>query len=114
MEEVAKKFSTSVLIVAARTMMSQTTWNAKVTTNGVRPRSRTLKSVQESLLDDLVYPSEIAAKRTKVSTDAHGKVTKVLTVTLSAKEPQTTERLSVFSQVAKEITGKGIKFTQEY
>ena len=63
--EIEKKFSDKhVLIVADRKIVSKT-----ARTTQKRPRSRTLTAVHECLLNELVYPSEIVAKRTRVNVD---------------------------------------------
>jgi small subunit ribosomal protein S7e len=41
-----------------------------------RPRSRTLTAVHEKMLEDLVWPSEIVGKRTRVAADG-GKLIRV-------------------------------------
>lgn len=61
-----------------------------------RPRSRTLTAVHESILGDLVFPSEITGKRTRVNTDG-SKVTKVF---LDAKDSNLLEyKLDSFASV---------------
>merc|ERR1712228_614602 len=67
--ELEKKFSGKhVLIVAQRRILpkeSRKTRNQKQ----MRPRSRTLTAVHESILEDLCFPAEIAGKRTRVKLD---------------------------------------------
>lgn len=74
-----------VVLIAQRTQMDRAVWARSVQTSGVRPRSRSLKAVQEALLDDLVYPADIVGKRTRVK--ANG--SHVLKVFLSQKEKTT-------------------------
>jgi small subunit ribosomal protein S7e len=70
-----------------------------------RPRSRTLTAVHESILSDLVYPSEITGKRTRVNTDG-SKVTKVF---LDAKDSNLLEyKLETFSSTYRKLTGKDV------
>ncbi|KAJ3208940.1 hypothetical protein HK099_008612 [Clydaea vesicula] len=66
--ELEKKFSDRhVLLIAQRRIMGKPTRNSRVKQQ--RPRSRTLTSVHEKLLEDLVYPTEIVGKRTRVKVD---------------------------------------------
>ena len=117
-EELEKKISTSatagsvatiVLIVANRTMVAPTVWQKSKKFSGVRPRSRTLKSVQEALLDDLVFPSEITGKRIRVKTDG----SRLLKVSLSAKESTTMEsKLPTITAVYKKLMSRDIVLEQ--
>lgn len=66
--ELEKKFSDRhVLFVAQRRIMKKPTRNSRAKQQ--RPRSRTLTAVHEKLLEDLVYPTEIVGKRTRVKVD---------------------------------------------
>ena len=66
--ELEKKFSDRhVVFVAQRRIMAKPTRTSRA--KQMRPRSRTLTSVHEKLLEDLVYPTEITGKRTRVQTD---------------------------------------------
>lgn len=66
--ELEKKFSDRhVVFVAQRRMLSKPTRNSR--TKQKRPRSRTLTSVHEKILEDLVFPTEIVGKRTRVAAD---------------------------------------------
>lgn len=66
--ELEKKFSDRhVVFVAQRRMLPKPTRTSRVKQK--RPRSRTLTNVHERILEDLVYPSEITGKRTRVAVD---------------------------------------------
>ena len=95
-----------VVIVAQRTMMKKSyARNRKF--NGPRPRSRTLKSVQEAILADLVYPTEIVGKRTRFSVDG----SQVIKVHLNPKDQADVElKLDTFSAVYKKLTNKNVQF----
>ncbi|KAI9224084.1 ribosomal protein S7e [Blastocladiella britannica] len=104
--ELEKKFSDRhVLIVAQRRVMARPTRHTRQKQQ--RPRSRTLTSVHESILDDLVYPTEIVGKRTKLRVDG-SKTTKVY---LDKKDATLLEyKLDTFSAVYKQLTGKDVHF----
>eukprot|EP00624_Nannochloropsis_granulata_P000431 evm.model.NODE_11708_length_39617_cov_40.337204.9 len=80
--ELEKKFSGShVVLVAQRTILGKG-YGRSTKTNGVRPRSRTLSAVQDAILEDIVYPTEIVGKRTRCKLDG----TKTLKVFLDNKD----------------------------
>jgi len=73
--ELEKKFAGKhVIIVAQRRIIKKPSRTRSL--KQPRPRSRTLTAVHDAILDDLVYPSEIVGKRTRVRTD-NSKITKV-------------------------------------
>ncbi|KAJ3326572.1 40S ribosomal protein [Blyttiomyces sp. JEL0837] len=104
--ELEKKFSDRhVLIVAQRRIMRKPTRTARVTQQ--RPRSRTLTAVHEKLLEDLVYPTEIVGKRTKVRVDG----SKLIKVFLDRKDHTSLEyKLETFAAAYKKLTGKDVTF----
>ena len=66
--ELEKKFSDRhVVFVAQRRILPKPTRNTKATQK--RPRSRTLTAVHSSILEDIVFPSEIIGKRLRQSAD---------------------------------------------
>ena len=66
--ELEKKFSDRhVVFVAQRRILRKPTRSSRVKQK--RPRSRTLTNVHEKILEDLVFPTEIVGKRTRVNQD---------------------------------------------
>ncbi|CAD7957898.1 unnamed protein product [Amoebophrya sp. A25] len=104
--ELEKKFQKkTITIVANRTIMDK---NFRRKGIQVRPRSRTLTAVHESILEDVVYPSEIVGKRTRISADG----SKLLKVILDRKDKESVEeKLHVFSAVYRSLTNKDAQFS---
>lgn len=102
--ELEKKFSgKDVVIVAQRRILAPPTSGI----SNARPRSRTLTAVQDALLDDLVFPTEIVGKRVRFLLDGQ----KVMKVYLDPKDRNTTEyKLETFAAVYKKQTGKDVVF----
>lgn len=66
--ELEKKLSDRYIVfVAQRRMLRKESRKQKL--GQKRPRSRTLTAVHEKILEDLVFPSEIVGKRTRVGVD---------------------------------------------
>ncbi|KAJ3723363.1 40S ribosomal protein S7 [Lentinula raphanica] len=104
--ELEKKFSDRhVVFVAQRRMLRKPTRNSRVQQK--RPRSRTLTDVHEKILEDLVFPTEIVGKRTRVAVDG----SKLLKVFLDSKDANVLEyKLDSFSSVYRRLTGKDVVF----
>lgn len=105
-DELEKKLSgKSVFIVAQRRILPV---KSKVPRQSQqrRPRSRTLTSVHDAILEDICYPVDIVGKRTRVKVD--GK--KSYKVFLDPKQEKTVEsRADIIPSVYKKLTGKNIE-----
>ncbi|XP_047335116.1 40S ribosomal protein S7-like [Impatiens glandulifera] len=102
--ELEKKFSgKDVVLIATRRITRPPKKGSAVQ----RPRSRTLTSVHEAILEDLVYPAEIIGKRTRYRVDG----SKVMKVFLDAKARNDTEyKLETFSGVYRKLSGRDVVF----
>merc|ERR1712028_267312 len=105
--ELEKKFSGKhVVIVAQRTILGKS-YSRSTKTKGPRPRSRTLTAVQDAILEDLVYPTEIVGKRVRCRIDG----SKQLKVYLDPKDQVNVEtKLDTFATVYKQLTTKEVQF----
>jgi len=72
-----------------------------------RPRSRTLTSVHDAILADLVFPAEIVGKRTRVKLDG----SRLIKVHLDKTQQTNVEhKTDTFAGVYKHMTGKDVVF----
>merc|ERR1712241_691533 len=101
--ELEKKFSSKhVLILAQRRILPKPTRKTR-NQKQMRPRSRTLTAVHDSILEDLAFPSEIVGKRVRVKLDT----SRIIKVTLEkAQETNVEHKLGTFGAVYKKLTGK--------
>jgi len=104
--ELEKKFSgRHVVICAQRTILSKN--YARTHPGQLRPRSRTLTSVHNAILEDVVYPTAIVGKRIRFRADG----TRMLKVFLHPKDVKEVDyKLKTFASVYKKLTNKGVEF----
>ncbi|KAI8379593.1 40S ribosomal protein S7 [Radiomyces spectabilis] len=104
--ELEKKFSDRhVVFVAQRRILPVP--GRRSNPKQPRPVSRTLTSVHNAILDDLVFPTEIVGKRLRVKVDG----SKTQKVFLDTKDATSLEyKLDTFSAVYKKLTGKDVVF----
>ena len=102
--ELEKKFSgKDVIVVATRRIVRPPKKGSAV----VRPRSRTLTTVHDAILEDIVYPAEIVGKRVRYRLDG----SKIVKIFLDPKERNNTEyKLETFSGVYRKLCGKDVVF----
>lgn len=106
-QELEKKFSKKHVVIVAQRTMVDTDYRRKGLK--VRPRSRTLTSIHEALLDDIVAPVDISGKRSKFTTDGQS----IMKVILDAKDKERDtlqEKLDTFSVVYMKLTNKPVVF----
>mmetsp|Transcript_27971 Transcript_27971/g.74602 ORF Transcript_27971/g.74602 Transcript_27971/m.74602 type:complete len:194 (-) Transcript_27971:76-657(-) len=105
--ELEKKFQKKqVVFVANRTILDL---NFRRRGLKVRPRSRTLTAVHDAILEDIVGPTEIVGRRTRITADG----TKLMKVFLDPKDKDKSEvdtKLATFSAVYKKLTNKEAVF----
>mmetsp|Transcript_6321 Transcript_6321/g.9414 ORF Transcript_6321/g.9414 Transcript_6321/m.9414 type:complete len:197 (+) Transcript_6321:31-621(+) len=105
--ELEKKFSGKHVTIIAQRRILPREGKKNRTSKQARPFSRTLTSVHDSTLEDLVYPTEIVGRRTRVRIDG----AKIQKVYLDPKDRTNVEhKLETFTTVYKKLTGKDAAF----
>mmetsp|Transcript_165 Transcript_165/g.207 ORF Transcript_165/g.207 Transcript_165/m.207 type:complete len:205 (-) Transcript_165:76-690(-) len=105
--ELEKKFSGKHFIIVAQRNILGKSYARSQKTKGLRPRSRTLTAVQDALLEDIVYPTEITGKRTRCKVDGR----RILKVYLDSRDQANVEsRTDTYAAVYGKLTNKQVSF----
>ena len=97
-QQLEQKFNWPVIVVAQRTIISK---RAKHHISQKRPRSRTLTSVHNAILEDIVFPATITGKNTRVSLDG----TKHIKLFLDPLDKEKVEKkLDAMSSIYQKLT----------
>merc|ERR1712026_32926 len=108
--ELEKKFSGKhVVVVGQRRILPKPTRKTR-NQKQMRPRSRTLTAVHDSILEDLCFPSEIVGKSIRIKLDT----SRLIKVMLEkAQQTNVEHKLDTFAAVYKKLTGKETHFSFE-
>merc|ERR1712043_64703 len=106
--ELEKKFSGKhVVFIAQRRILPKPTRKTMRKNKQKRPRSRTLTSVHDAILDDLCFPAEIVGKRIRIKLDG----SRTIKVPLDKNQQTNIEhKMETFTAVYKKLTGKDVNF----
>ncbi|KAK2189335.1 hypothetical protein NP493_109g07039 [Ridgeia piscesae] len=106
--ELEKKFSGKhVVFIAQRRILPKPTRKSRRKNKQKRPRSRTLTSVHDAILEDVCFPAEIVGKRIRVKLDG----SRLIKVHLDKSQQTNIEhKLDTFRAVYKKLTGKDVAF----
>ncbi|RMZ95576.1 40S ribosomal S7 [Brachionus plicatilis] len=106
--ELEKKFTGKhFVIIAQRKILPKPNRKSRNPLKQKRPRSRTLTSVHEAALNDLVYPAEIVGKRVRIKLDG----SRLIKVHLDKSQQTTVEhKVDTFASIYKKLTGKDVNF----
>ena len=105
--EMEKKFSGKHVVIVAQRRIQRRPMKGHRQPKQKRPHSRSLTSVHDAILEDLVYPTEIVGKHTRYRADG----SKQLKVYLDPKDqPNAEYKVDTFGAVYKKLTGKDISF----
>ncbi|XP_054943370.1 40S ribosomal protein S7-like [Physeter macrocephalus] len=96
-----------VVFIAQRRILPKPTRTSRTKNKQKRPRSCTLTAMHDAILEDLVFPSEIVAKRIRVKLDG----SRLIKVHLAkAQQSNVEHKVEIFSGVYKKLTGKDVNF----
>ena len=104
--ELEKKFTGKhVIIIGERRILPKESRNNRAKRQK-RPMSRTLTAVHDAYLEDMLFPTEIVGRRTRVRTDG----SKLLKIFLDPKDQANADKLDTFNVVYKTLTGRDASF----
>merc|ERR1719408_397764 len=105
--ELEKKLSKKhVVFVANRTILDK---NFRRRGLKVRPRTRTLTDVHDKILEDIVGPTEIIGRRTRIGVDG-SKLMKIILDPKDKDKENVDSKLETFAAVYKKLTTKEAAF----